>query len=121
MLAVFEDVHWIDPSTLELLVLIVERVLCSRALILITFRPEFRPPWTGYAHVTQLSLTRLSRSHGAAVVVRVSGGKALPRELLHQILERTDGVPLFVEELTKAVLELGLLQLIGPPSITSLR
>ncbi|MEK1852186.1 MAG: adenylate/guanylate cyclase domain-containing protein [Phyllobacterium sp.] len=110
VLAVYEDVHWIDPSTLELLGLIVERVQRLPALVLITFRPEFGPPWTGHAHVTQLSLSRLTRRHGSAVALRVTGGKALPSEVLDQIVERTDGVPLFIEELTKAVLESGLLR-----------
>lgn len=121
VLAVYEDVHWVDPSTLELLELLVERIQRLPALLLITFRPEFRPPWTGHAHVTQLSLSRLTRRHGSAMVLSVIGGKALPSEVLDQIVARTDGVPLFVEELTKAVVESRLLrdagdhfELIGP-------
>ncbi|RWP32890.1 AAA family ATPase [Mesorhizobium sp.] len=113
VLAVYEDVHWIDPSTLELLGLVIERVQRLPALVLITFRPEFSPPGTSHAHVTQLSLSRLTRRHGAAVALRVTGGKALPREVLDQIMARTDGVPLFVEELTKTVLESGLLRDVG--------
>jgi class 3 adenylate cyclase len=113
VLAVYEDVHWIDPSTLELLGLIVERVQRLRALVVITFRPEFSPPWLRPAHVTQLSLSRLTRRHGAAVALGVSGGKVLPPEVLDQIVARTDGVPLFVEELTKAILESGLLREAG--------
>lgn len=89
--------------------------------MMITFRPEFVPRWTGHGHVTALSLSRLGRRQGAAVVERITGGKALPQEVLEQILAKTDGVPLFVEELTKTVLESGLLrergncyELIGP-------
>ena len=84
-------------------------------LVLVTFRPEFAPPWAGHGHVTALSLSRLGRRQGAAMVERVTGGKALPAEVLDQILARTDGVPLFVEELTKAVLESGLLRGRGRP------
>ena len=79
-------------------------------LVVVTFRPEFAPRWTGDAHVNLLTLGRLGRRQGAAMVEQVTGGKALPPEVLEQIVERTDGVPLFVEELTKAVLELGLLE-----------
>lgn len=110
VLIIFEDVHWIDPTSLELLALIVERLVDSRILLLITARPEFSPPWPGYAHVSTIPLTRLARDDGAALVKRVTGGKALPDEVLQEILARTDGVPLFVEELTKAVLESGQLQ-----------
>ena len=77
--------------------------------MLITFRPEFPPPWTGQAHVTTLTMSRLGRRQGADLVARVTGDKPLPAEIVDQIVARTDGVPLFVEELTKAVLELGLL------------
>jgi class 3 adenylate cyclase/predicted ATPase len=109
VLAVYEDVHWIDPTTLEALDLLIERVQRLPVLVLITFRPEFSPPWTGHAHVMQLSLSRLTRRHGQALVAAVTGGKRLPDEVLDQILAKTDGVPLFVEELTKTVLESGLL------------
>jgi predicted ATPase/class 3 adenylate cyclase len=121
VLAVYEDVHWVDPTTLEALDLLIERVQRLPVLVLITFRPEFSPPWTGHAHVMQLSLSRLTRRHGQALVTAVTGGKTLPDEVLDQILAKTDGVPLFVEELTKTVLESGLLtdagdryQLAGP-------
>lgn len=106
----FEDAHWADPTSLELLTLTLEKVLQLRVLVLITARPEFTPPWPGQAHVTTLSLTRLSRRSGAALIERVTGGKTLPQEVMDQILVRTDGVPLFVEELTKTVLETGLLE-----------
>jgi class 3 adenylate cyclase/predicted ATPase len=109
----YEDVHWVDPSTLELLDLLVERVRALPVLAVLTYRPEFGPPWTGHAHVTSLPLNRLGRRQGAAMVERITGGKALPVEVLEQIVARTDGVPLFVEELTKAVVESGLLTDLG--------
>jgi class 3 adenylate cyclase/predicted ATPase len=109
-LVVYEDVHWIDPTSLELLTLLVERSARLSILLIITARPEFIPPWPAYAHITILPLTRLSRRDGAVLSARVAGGKPLPKELLDQILERTDGVPLFIEELTKTVLEGGMLQ-----------
>jgi class 3 adenylate cyclase/predicted ATPase len=110
VLALWEDVHWIDPTSLELLDLLVERVRTLAVLVVITFRPEFKPPWTDQPHVTSLILKRLSRKHGAAIVERLTGGKALPAEVKKQIVAKTDGVPLFVEELTKTVLESGLLR-----------
>jgi predicted ATPase len=110
VLALYEDVHWIDPTTLAALGLLIERVQRLPILVLITFRPEFAPPWSGHAHVTQLSLARLTRRHGSAIVARMAGGKALPEEVRDEIVARTDGIPLFVEELTKTVLESGLLQ-----------
>lgn len=110
VLAVYEDVHWIDPSTMELLDLLVERVQGLRALTVITFRPEFAPPWTGHAHVTSLSLSRLVRGDVAMIVGRVVGGRALPPDVLAQITSKTDGIPLFVEELTRTILESGLLR-----------
>jgi predicted ATPase len=101
--------------------MVVDRVQHLRVLVVLTFRPEFTPPWTGYAHVTTLTLNRLTRRQVAAIVAQMTGGKALPDEVVEQILTRTDGVPLFVEELTKAVLEAGLLkdagdrfELVGP-------
>jgi predicted ATPase len=103
----FEDVHWLDPSSRELLDLIVERVPRLPVLLLITFRPEFQPPWSGQAHVAVIVLNRLDRREGAALVRRVVGTEALPGDVVAEIVERTDGVPLFVEELTKAVLEGG--------------
>ena len=109
VLALYEDVHWIDPSTLELLGLVIERIRQLPVLVLITFRPEFQPPWTGHAHVTTLTMSRLGRRQGADLVARVTGDKPLPAEVVEQIVARTDGVPLFVEELTKTVLESGLL------------
>jgi predicted ATPase/class 3 adenylate cyclase len=110
VLAVYEDVHWADPTSLELLDLLVDRVQGASVLVLITFRPEFEPSWTRYAHITALTLSRLSRRQGAAMVARLSGGKALPTAVLDQIVAKTDGVPLFVEELTRTVLETSLLR-----------
>ncbi|MGE3294947.1 MAG: AAA family ATPase, partial [Geminicoccaceae bacterium] len=109
-LALYEDVHWADPTTLELLDLVVDRVPKARVLVVITFRPEFHPPWIGFSHVTLLTLNRLTQRQIHAMVERVTGGKPLPPEVLGQIVAKTDGVPLFVEELTKTVLESGLLQ-----------
>ena len=106
---IVEDVHWADPTSLELLTMTLEQVPRLRVLLLITARPEFTPPWPGHAHVTTISLTRLNRRNGAALIERVTAGKTLPEEVMDQILARTDGVPLFVEELTKTVLETGLL------------
>jgi predicted ATPase len=105
----FEDVQWIDPTSLELLILTVERVARARMLLLVTARPEFAPPWPSHAHVSTILLGRLDRQATAALVDRVVGGKMLPAEVLEQILARADGVPLFVEEMTKAVLESGML------------
>jgi len=110
ILIIFEDIHWIDPTSLELLSAAVEHVPKLRALLLATTRPEFTPPWPSYPHLTTLPLTRLGRREGAALVERVAGGKILPKEVMDEILSRTDGVPLFIEELTKTVLESGLLQ-----------
>ena len=106
MLALFEDVHWIDPSTRELLDLVVGRATGLPLLLVVTHRPEFRPPWSGQPHATTLALSRLARREGAALVRSVAGAD-LPDALVEEIVERTDGVPLFAEELTKAVLEAG--------------
>jgi predicted ATPase len=110
VLIIFEDVQWIDPTSLELLIATVERVPQLRALLLVTARPEFMPPWPSYPHLTTIALTRLGRSDGAALILRLTRGKTLPKEVMDQILAHTDGVPLFVEELTKMVLEGGLLR-----------
>jgi len=110
VLIIYEDVQWIDPTTLELLALTVERAQHMRVLLVISARPEFTPPWPGYAHVTTVSLTRLSRREGTALITGLAHGRALPDEVTNQILVRTDGVPLFIEELTKVVLESGLMR-----------
>ena len=110
VLTIYEDVQWIDPTTLELLALTVERAHHMRLLLVISARPEFTPPWLGYAHVTRISLSRLNRREATMLITEVAQGRALPEEVTNQILVRTDGVPLFIEELTKAVLESGLLR-----------
>ena len=110
VLALLEDAHWIDPSSLELFNRLVDRVPKLRALLIVTFRPEFVSPWAGQAHVQSLALSRFGRRHALAMIDRVAGGKALPAEVLEQIVAKTDGVPLFVEELTKTVLESDLLR-----------
>ena len=107
---VFEDAHWIDPTSHELLDLIVDRVSSLSVLLIVTFRPEFQPPWTSQPQVTMLSLKRLNRHERTALIEQIAGDKALPEEVINQIADRTDGVPLFVEELTKSVLESGLLR-----------
>ena len=107
VLVLYEDVHWIDPSSLELLSLTIERIAHLPVLVLATGRPEFRPPWAEEAHLTTLTLGRLDRLEAASLVARVAADRPLPRELVEQILARSEGVPLFVEELTKAVLEAG--------------
>jgi class 3 adenylate cyclase/tetratricopeptide (TPR) repeat protein len=105
ILMLFEDAQWSDPTSLELFTLTVERLQALPILLIITHRPDFQPPWAGQPHVTTMALNRLSRRERLALVDHVTGGKSLPQALLDQIVERTDGVPLFVEELTKAVLE----------------
>jgi class 3 adenylate cyclase/tetratricopeptide (TPR) repeat protein len=108
LLMVFEDVHWSDPTTRELLDLLIDRVPTLRVLVIITFRPEFTPPWVGRPHVTLLSLSRLPPRQRAEMIAQITGAKALPREIVDQIVDRTDGVPLFIEELTKSVVESGM-------------
>jgi class 3 adenylate cyclase/predicted ATPase len=110
VLLVYEDVHWIDPTTQEFMDLAIERIPRLAVLAIITFRPEFVPPWSDRPQISALALTRLGRRDGAALVDRVVGAKALPAEVCAQIVRRTDGVPLFVEELTKTVLESDLLR-----------
>ena len=110
VLMTFEDAHWIDPTSRELLDLIVERVRGLPVLLLVTFRPEFEPPWTGQPRVSMVALNRLDRRDRTALVMQISAGKTLPGEVIDQIVDRTDGVPLFVEELTKSILESGLLR-----------
>jgi tetratricopeptide (TPR) repeat protein len=105
ILMICEDAHWADPATLETLTLLVERIRQAAVLLVVTCRPEFVPPWTGHGNVTLLHLSRLSRRQGEAIADQLVDGKPLPEEVLTQILERTDGVPLFVEELTQAMLE----------------
>jgi class 3 adenylate cyclase/predicted ATPase len=109
VLAIFEDAQWIDPSTFEFLDLVVERAQQIRLLVVVTFRPEFTPPWSTQAHATLLQLNRLGRRQGAAMVEQLIGARTLPPEIRDEIVAKTDGVPLFLEELTKTVLESGLI------------
>ena len=109
VLMVFEDAHWADATSLELLNLAIERVRRLPVLLLITFRPEFEAPWKGLPDVATVLLGRLDHSQAELMVERVTGGRKLPAEVMTQIVAKTDGVPLFVEELTKNVLESGLL------------
>jgi predicted ATPase len=104
----FEDVHWSDPNTREVLDLIVDRVPRLRVLVIITFRPEFAPPWIGRPHVTMLNLNRLPPWQRVEMIAHVTRDKNLPKEIVDQIIDRTDGVPLFIEELTKTVIESGI-------------
>jgi predicted ATPase len=110
VLFVMEDLHWVDPTTQELLSLLVDQGPTARILALFTCRPDFRPPWAGRSHFTQVTLNRLPRRQAADVAGRVAHGRTLPPEVVEQIVAKTDGVPLFVEELTKMVLESGPLQ-----------
>ncbi|MGE0258709.1 MAG: AAA family ATPase [Alphaproteobacteria bacterium] len=110
VILVIEDAHWIDPTSRELLDHTVARVRDLPALLIITFRPEFEPPWVGQPAVTLLALDRLDRRNRMALVEQVAGGKALPEQVVAQIADRTDGVPLFIEELTKSLLESGVLR-----------
>ncbi len=107
LLIVFEDLHWIDPSSRELLDRMIERLASLRILLLATFRPEFAPPWSGLPQVTAMTIARLDRRTGAAMVESIAANSPLSSETAANIVERADGVPLFVEELTKAVLEAG--------------
>jgi class 3 adenylate cyclase/predicted ATPase len=108
LLLVFEDVYWADPTSLELLGLLVERVRTQPALLVVTTRPGFWPAWSAWAHVRELPIERLSRTEAAQLAAAAADGGVLPPELLEQILDRADGIPLFVEELVRAVLEVGL-------------
>jgi len=113
LLIIVEDAHWGDATSRELFDLLIESVVSLPVLVLVTFRPEFTPPWLGRHQVTLLSLNRLPPRRQAEMIACVTGGKALPPEVAAQIIDRTDGVPLFVEELTKAVIESGVLIDVG--------
>jgi class 3 adenylate cyclase/predicted ATPase len=107
VLMIFEDVHWADPTSLELFGRGVNRIVNLPVLLLITFRPEFEPPWVGQSHVTTLTLNRLTPGEIEAMIDQVAGNKPLPANVREEVVARTDGIPLFVEEMTKAVLEAG--------------
>jgi len=102
---IFEDMHWIDPTSLEALGRTVDRIKTLPVLLIVTFRPEFNAPWVGQSHVTSLTLNRLGDREAAVIIARLVGNKELPADVMAEIVERTDGIPLFVEEMTKAVLE----------------
>jgi class 3 adenylate cyclase/predicted ATPase len=106
----WEDLHWVDPSTLEVLTLFLEQIPTTRVFSILTFRPEFTAPWSPRSYFTQLTLNRLGRPYVEAMVEKVTSGKSLPADIVQQIVTKTDGVPLFVEELTKMVLESGLVR-----------
>jgi class 3 adenylate cyclase/predicted ATPase len=108
LLLVMEDLHWADPSTIDFLTLLIERAPDAKMLVLLTSRPEYRLPWSG-GTVTQVSISRLGGDSVALIAQDVAGGKELPAEVREQIAAQADGVPLFVEELTKTVLDSGLL------------
>jgi class 3 adenylate cyclase len=105
LLMIFEDAHWTDPTSLELFSRIVDKIPTLRTLLIVTVRPEFEPPWIGRSHVTNLTLNRLAEREAGAMIDRVVGNELLPSNIRRDIIERTDGIPLFVEEMTKAVLE----------------
>jgi predicted ATPase len=112
---VFEHAHWIDPTSRELLDLTVERIGSLPVLLIVTFRPEFQPPWTGQSQVTMLALNRLDRNDRTTLIAQIAGSRSLPDEVIDQIADRTDGVPLFVEELTKSIIESGV-SVVGIPA-----
>jgi predicted ATPase len=105
VLMIFEDAHWIDPTSLEAVGRAVDRIRTLGVLLIVTYRPEFEPPWVGLPHVTAVTVNRLEQREIAAMIDRVAGNKALSANIRHDIIERTDGIPLFVEEMTKAVVE----------------
>jgi predicted ATPase len=108
VLIVMEDLQWVDPTTIELLGLIIEQVPTARILMLLSYRPDFEPPWASLAHLTAITLDRLAPDEVTELTNRVAGGKTLPVDVMGQVIAKTDGVPLFVEELTKMLLESGL-------------
>ena len=105
VLMIFEDAHWVDPTSLEAIGRTVDRIKTFPVLLIVTFRPEFDAPWVGQSHVTSLMLNRLGDREAAVIIARLARNKALPADVMVEIIERTDGIPLFVEEMTKAVLE----------------
>lgn len=108
LLLVIEDLHWADPTTLELLNLLVDQIATTPIFALFTFRPNFNPPWSSRAYLTNLLVHRLTRKKSIDIIQHIAGPKLLTSEVLEQILTKTDGVPLFVEELTLAEQLLGL-------------
>src|SRR5262249_54821840 len=105
LLMIFEDAHWTDPTSLEVFSRAVDRIESLRVLLIVTFRPEFDPPWIGRSHSTAMTINRLTKREVGAMIDGVVGNKLLPANIRQDIIERADGIPLFVEEMTKAVLE----------------
>ena len=105
VLMIIEDIHWSDPTSLEAFGRVVDRVASHRVLLIVTFRPEFEPPWIGRPYVTFVAINRLGERDIATIIDGVTGNKFIPSNIRQDIIERTDGIPLFVEEMTKAVLE----------------
>src|SRR4029453_1182053 len=112
VLFILEDLHWTDPTTLELLNLVIEQIPTTSMLMFLTCRPHFQPAWHHRSYLTEITVNRLSHAQVEQLVNRMTDSKTLPHEVLAQIVEKTDGVPLFVEELTKAILESGQLRAI---------
>src|SRR5262249_35919162 len=110
VLFILEDLHWTDPTTLEWLHLLIDQTPTASLLVLLTCRPTFQPSWTHRSYLTEVSVTRLAQPQVEHMIERVTGGKTLPTEVCQQIIAKTDGVPLFVEEMTKALLESGSLK-----------
>ena len=109
LLLIVEDAQWIDPTTQDLLNLLLPNIADERIMAAVTYRPDYRPQWSGLAHALTLPIGRLPRREVVLMIENVVGGKPLPPEVLEQIVEKTDGIPLFVEELTKTILESGLI------------
>jgi len=105
VVVIAEDLHWIDPTTLEFIGLLIDQVPTMRILVLLTFRMEFAPPWKPRAHLTQISINRLTRKQSGQLLKRISKGKTLPLEVFEQIIDKTDGIPFFIEEFTRTVLD----------------
>src|SRR5262249_27483654 len=107
---IVEDLHWTDPSTLELLNLLIDQTSTASILTVLTCRPTFQPSWSHRSYLTEITVNRLSHAQVEQIVNRITDGKTIPQEVLQQIITKTDGVPLFVEELTKSLLESGQLK-----------
>ena len=113
VLVVFEDAHWIDPTSLELMNRVIRRVADLPVMIIVTHRPEFTPPWLDLGHVTMLKLNQLGRSEVIDLIHKAAGGKTLPETIVAQIAAKSEGVPLFIEEITRSILESGDLEEVG--------
>jgi class 3 adenylate cyclase/predicted ATPase len=120
VLATVEDVHWMDPTSLELMTFIIDRVAEASALFILTFRPEFQPEWTEKPNVSVLRLNGLQREHGERLAENVFGDRLLAKEIIYQVVDKTEGVPLFIEELAKSLLESGALGKNGAPRVRSM-